>query len=79
MIDIPIPDEVVEVIAIAIAGGSLMWKHALEVQRQRWRKEARAALIAGLRAWPEARVGWSDAYGTPDRLILPIPPKVEGE
>lgn len=63
-----IPDEAVEPLALAIAGGSLMWKHALEDQRQHWRKEARAACAAMLAAWPDGYM-----LTMVPQIILPLP------
>jgi hypothetical protein len=68
-----IPDEVVEAAAIDLRGG---WGEADEAERDAYRVAARAAIAAGLAAWPGAHEYNPNAepfYGY--HLILPLTQK----
>jgi hypothetical protein len=67
-----IPDEVVEAAAIDLRGG---WGEADEAERDAYRVAARAAIAAGLTAWP-VQFSDVDAKGRDVlMLVFPLPQK----
>lgn len=82
-----IPDEVVEAAAIALHarwviicvqdGGDPLdyerWEGLEDDEKQGWRQEARASIIAALQAWPER---WLS--NGMQNLVLPLPQKEKG-
>lgn len=74
-----VPDEVVEAVAIVLMGRLMVsrqdaryvWSGMYEPEKEQFRREARAAFVAGLEAWPSSEVvPWYHADKT---LILPLP------
>ena len=74
-----VPDEVVEAAAVVLMGRLMVsredalhvWSGLYEPEKEQFRREARAAFVAGLEAWPNSEVvPWHHADET---LILPLP------
>ena len=79
MTDITIPPEALEAAAEAeyyarFGASAGPWKDAPDwIKHQCWH-HARAALQAGIKAWPGMRLGkYRDVAGANDRNILPLP------
>ena len=80
-----VPDEVVETAAVVLMGrlmvsradALLVWSGMYENEKEQFRREARAAVVAGLEAWPNSElVPW---YHADETLILPLPQEASDE
>lgn len=74
-----VPFDVVEAAAVVLMGRLMVnradalhvWSGLYEPEKEQFRREARAALVAGLEAWPNSEVvPW---YHADETLILPLP------
>ena len=86
-----IPDEVVEAAAITLMGRLMVsqqdalhvWSGMYELEKEQFRREARASIIAALQAWPgmmpvsEVFTAGGDFYRP--HLILPLPQEARDE
>ena len=75
MTDITISPEAIEAAAIELAPAP--WSMYTEDAREHFRRKARAAIHAALKAWPgmqhDPGALVTDAYRDPGKIILPLP------
>lgn len=79
MTDIPIPEEAVEAAARAICAGN-KWGEPCATPCSDCLPEARAAILAALRAWPGWEGSWTGDGDTLRRtIILPLPQETDND
>ena len=80
-----IPDEAVEAAAVTLMGRLMVsqqdalhvWSGMYEPEKDQFRREARAAIVSAMNAWPGAEVvKW---YYPDQTLILPLPAAPGGD
>ena len=86
MTDITIPPEAAEAAAIVLMGRLMVshqdalhvWSGMYEPEKDQFRREAAAALRAGIAAWPGmvTNYSWDASRG---RIILPLPQEARDE
>jgi hypothetical protein len=75
-----IPDEVVEAAAVTLMGRLMVsqqdalhvWSGMYEPEKEQFRREARAALAAGLAAWPGSEINQRICSRGTEYIILPL-------
>ena len=77
MTDITIPPEALEAAAIEMAPAP--WSIYAEDAQEHFRRKARAACLAMLRAWPGMHVGPAPADARRQSIILPLPQEASDE
>ena len=83
-----IPDEVVEAAAITLMGRLMVsqqdalhvWSGMYEPEKEQFRREARASIIAALQAWPGVTTtSWFENSVRKAVLNIPLPQEVSDE